>query len=311
MSNDIKIFTGRANITFCENICDILKIPQSRMDFITFNDGESSVKIIDSVRGCDVFFVQSLSSPVNDHLMETLIAVDALKRASAKRISLVIPYFAYARQDRIVEGRQPISAKLVANLISVAGANRVVTMEPHTAQLMAFFDIPVDGLSGVHVFLKYIKGLKDIENTIIVAPDIGGVERARFYASHLDNFPLAVINKRRDKPNKISQMQLVGDVRGKRAIIIDDMVDTAGTLVRACNLLLENGATEVLAFVVHPILSSNAQEKIQSSELKELITTDTISHNKYVSKIKVLSVSEFMATAISHIHQEISLSSLY
>ncbi len=311
MNSDIKIFTGRANVPFCDAICKCLHTSKGEMEFIAFHDGESSVKVIDSVRGSDVFFVQSLSSPVNDHLMEMLIAIDAIKRASAKRISVVVPYFAYSRQDCMKDGRQPISAKLVANLISIAGANRVITMEPHTPQLMAFFDIPVDGLSGVHAFLKYITESHGIENSIIVAPDIGGVERARFYSSHLHDFPLAVINKRRDKPNEVSQMHLVGDVRGKRAIIVDDMVDTAGTLIRACDLLLENGAIEVSAFIVHPILSLDAQEKIQNSRLKELVVTDTIFHDHYMPKIKILSVAELISSAIYNIHKEVSLSELY
>ena len=311
MDTNIKIFSGEANLPFCDKVCEILGVQRSQIEFIKFNDGELSVKILDSVRGKDVFLIQSLSAPVNDNLMEMLIIIDALKRASAKRISVIAPYFAYARQDRLGEGRQPISAKLLANLISTAGANRVLTIEPHTPQLMAFFDIPVDGISGAKVFVDYAKKKLNLKDVIIVSPDVGGVERARFYATHLGRLPLAVINKRRDKPNHVAEMFLVGDVHGKHAIIIDDMVDTARTLIKASDLLLENGALDVSAFIVHPILSKDSQERIQDSNISNLIVTDTIYHDRLESKIKTLSITGLVADAIKKLHLEESLSDLY
>ena len=311
MDDSIKIFSGQANVPFCDNICQTLGVLKSSIEYIRFNDGELSVKILESVRGKDVFLIQSLSAPVNDHLMEMLITIDALKRASAKRISVIIPYFAYARQDRLGDGRQPISAKLLANLISSAGANRVLTIEPHTPQLMAFFDSPVDGLSGARVFVDYAKKNFNLNNVIIVSPDVGGVERARFYAMRLGNLPLAVINKRRDRPNHVAEMFLVGDVYEKHAIIIDDMVDTARTLIKASDLLLEEGALDVSAFVVHPILSRDAVERVQDSNMQKLIVTDTIFHDDLDKKIISIPITSLVANAIKKLHLEESLSDLY
>lgn len=311
MDDNIKIFTGRANIPLCDEVCAQLGVEKSNLEYIRFNDGELSVRIEDSVRGKDVFLMQSLSSPVNDHLMEMLITIDALKRASAKRISVIIPYFAYARQDRLGQGRNPISAKLLANLISCAGANRVLTIEPHSPQLMAFFDIPVDGISGVKVYEKYAKKYQKLNDVIIVSPDVGGVERARSYAALLGKLPLAVINKRRDRPNFVAEMFLVGDVRGKHAIIVDDMVDTARTLVKASDLLLEQGALDVSAYIVHPILSNDSMQRIEDSNISSLVVTDTILHESLSPKIKVITISGLVANAIKRLHLEESLSELY
>ena len=316
MDNNFKIFTGQANIPFAEKVCMILGKKISDVEYIKFADGELSLKVLESVRGQDIFIIQSISSPVNDNLMELLIIIDAIKRSSAKSISIIVPYFAYARQDRSTSGRQPITAKLVANMISSAGANRVMMMEPHTLQMLGFFDIPVDGLSGCDAFLNYfaqIDGTEEekLNNYILVSPDVGGVERVRKYANHFDNMPIAVINKRRDKPGSVSEMYLVGDVRGKHAIIIDDMVDSGGTLCKAANLVLENGAIDVSAFIVHGILSHNAKELIENSKLKKLVITDTIKQGELPSKIKVTSIAPLVAEVIERVYSNQSLSDLF
>lgn len=311
MYENLRIFTGSASVSFCDKVCKILGIKRSDIEHIRFDDGECSVRILDSIRSKDVYLIQSLAAPVNDNLMEMLIIIDALKRASANRISVIIPYLAYARQDKSEVGREPISAKLVANLISTAGANRVLTIEPHTPQLTAFFDIHVDGLSGAKVFVDYANKSVDLSNAIIVSPDIGGVERARFYSMRLGKLPIAVINKKRDKPNFVSEMFLVGDVRGKHAIIIDDIVDTGRTLIKASDLLLSQGALDVSAFVAHPILSLDACERIEKSSLKKLLVTDSLSRNNLTSKIDVISISKLIADAIERLHLEKSLSNLY
>lgn len=283
------------------------------METVTFSDGELSIEIGDNVRGRDVFIVQSTSSPANDHLMELLIVMDAFSRASAHRVTAVIPYFGYARQDRKTRPRVPITAKLVANLITTAGADRILTMDLHAGQIMGFFDIPVDNLNALPILLPYIKKRYGTENLTIVSPDVGGVERARHFATRLDNAALAVIDKRRSGPNQVAEMNVVGDVEGQTCIIVDDMVDTGGTLIKAAQTLLNNGAKRVAACCAHGVLSSNATERIGESALEELIITDTIPLPKQRanSKITVLSVAPLFAEAIRRIHSDDSISSLF
>ena len=309
MDDSIKIFSGQANVPFCDNICQTLGVLKSSIEYIRFNDGELSVKILESVRGKDVFLIQSLSAPVNDHLMEMLITIDALKRASAKRISVIIPYFAYARQDRLGDGRQPISAKLLANLISSAGANRVLTIEPHTPQLMAFFDIPVDNLYGTIVFLDYVKN-KNLKNPIVASPDVGGVARARSLAKSL-NLDMVIVDKRREKANESEVMNIIGDVNGKDVILIDDMIDTAGTIVKAAEVLKKNGATSVMAFCTHPVLSGPAYDRINSGVLDELVTTDTIPLKEQSPYIKVLTTAPLFGEVIRRVYHDESVNSLF
>ena len=280
---------------------------------IKFSDGELSVDIGDNVRGRDVFIVQSTSAPVNEYIMELLIVIDALKRASASRITAVIPYFGYARQDRKLKPRVPITAKLVADLLTAAGAHRILTMDLHAGQIVGFFNIPVDNLYALPAMLPYLKDRYQDENLTIVSPDAGGVERARYYASHL-NAELAIIDKRRTSPNKVSEMRVVGEVKGRNCLIVDDMVDTGGTLVKAAETIITEGAKDVSAVCVHGVLSGNALERIKGSKFKEVIITDTIEReNKDLAceKLKVISVSELFAEAIQRIHNEDSVSSLF
>ena len=310
---ELVVFSGRANPNFSLAVCDAVKIDQSGMETIAFSDGELSVEIGDNVRGRDVFVIQSTSSPVNDYLMELLIAVDAFSRASAHRITAVIPYFGYARQDRKTKPRVPITAKLVANLITVAGADRVLTMDLHAGQVMGFFDIPVDNLNAMPIILPYIKKKYGSNDITIVSPDVGGVERARHFATRLDNAALAVIDKRRSGPNQVSEMNVVGDVEGQTCILVDDMVDTGGTLIKAAQTLLDKGAVKVVACCVHPVLSSNATQRIEESPISELIVTDTIfiPQSKMAKKMTVLSVAPLFGEAIRRIHSEDSISSLF
>lgn len=285
------------------------------MQVIQFSDGEISVEIADNVRGRDVFVVQSTCEPVNDRLMELLIIVDALRRASAGRITAVMPYFGYARQDRKTKPRVPISAKLVANLLTEAGVDRVLTMDLHAGQLMGFFDIPVDNLNAFPVLAPYILKKYGAKNTCVISPDVGGVERARGFARYLENAPIAVIDKRRTGPNQVAEMHLVGDVKGKFCVIADDMVDTGGTLARAAEVLLKEGATKVVAACVHPVLSGNAVNTLKDSVLSEVVITDSIPSDKKVAasqgKLTVLSVAPMFAEAIRRIHNEDSVSALF
>jgi ribose-phosphate pyrophosphokinase len=280
---------------------------------VRFSDGELSVEIGDNVRGRDVFVVQSTSAPGNDHLMELLIVIDALKRASAWRITAVLPYFGYARQDRKLRPRVPITAKLVADLITTAGAHRVLTVDLHAGQIMGFFNIPVDNLNSLPVLLPYLREKYGNEDRVIVSPDMGGVERARLFATRFDNTEIAVIDKRRSGPNQVAEMNVVGEVAGKTAIIVDDMVDTGGTLVKAAETLLEKGAKRVVACCAHPILSGNATERIAASPLVELVVCDSIAipRSSLHEKITVLSVSPIVAEAIRRIHSDDSVSSLF
>jgi ribose-phosphate pyrophosphokinase len=277
----------------------------------TFSDGEVNVEINESVRGMDVFAIQSICSPVNNNLMELLIMIDALKRASAERITAVLPYYGYARQDRKVSPRAPITAKLVADLITVAGTSRILTMDLHAGQIQGFFNIPVDHLFAAPILLEYLKNLQN--DTVMVSPDAGGVERARAFAKRLDA-SLAIIDKRRDSPNVSEVMNIIGDVKGLVAVILDDMVDTGGTLARAAHALMEKGAKKVYACCTHPVLSGRAIEILSEAPIEEMIVTDTIPLSataRELSKIKVLSVSGLLADAIERIYNDDSVSSLF
>jgi ribose-phosphate pyrophosphokinase len=308
----IKIFSGNSNPGLAEKVCRYVGIPLGRAQVKTFSDGETAVEIKESVRGLDTFVVQSTCPPVNNNLMELLIMIDALRRASAERINAIVPYYGYARQDRKVAPRQPISAKLVANLITMAGASRVLTMDLHAGQIQGFFDIPVDNLYASPIVLDYLrKKFKD--DLVLISPDAGGVERTRAFAKRLDA-TLAIIDKRRETANVAEVMHIVGEVKGKVAVILDDMVDTAGTLTEAAKALKKHGATAIYACCTHPVLSGGAIQKINDSPLEELIVTDTIPVNdeeNSCKKIKVLSVAELFGEAIQRIHNNESVSSLF
>lgn len=309
----LTIFSGRSNPPFALKICEHLSIELGQCEVIRFSDGELSVDIGDNVRGRDVFVVQSTSTPGNDYLMELLIIIDALKRASAFRITAVLPYFGYARQDRKLKARVPITAKLVADLITTAGADRVLAMDLHAGQIMGFFNIPVDNLLGSPVILPYLKEKYGKDDLAIVSPDMGGVERARYFATHLDNTNIAVIDKRRVRSNEVAEMKVVGDVKGQTCIIVDDMVDTGGTMIKAADVLLNQGANKVIAACTHPVLSGNSVTRLASSSLSEIIVTDSILIPKSVKcdKLTVLSVAPLIAEAIRRIHSDDSISSLF
>jgi ribose-phosphate pyrophosphokinase len=307
----LRIFTGNSNVELVRKISERLKTPVGRSTVKSFSDGEINVEIDESVRGMDVFVVQSVCDPVNDNLMELLILIDALKRASAERITAVLPYYGYARQDRKVLPRAPISAKLVADLITTAGASRILTVDLHAGQIQGFFNIPVDHLFAAPVLLDYLKQLEN--DIVIVSPDAGGVERARAYAKRL-NSSLAIIDKRRESPNVSQVMNIIGDVSGLTAVLADDMVDTGGTLARAAYALVEKGAKEVYACCTHPVFSGRAVEVILESPIEEMIVTDTIPLRKEAKecpKIKVLSISSLLAEAIRRIYENESVSCLF
>jgi ribose-phosphate pyrophosphokinase len=307
----LKIFTGNSNIDLVEKIARDLGCPIGNSVVKNFSDGEINVEIHESVRGMDVFVIQSVCHPVNTNLMELLILIDALKRASAERITAVLPYYGYARQDRKVLPRAPISAKLIADLITTAGASRILTVDLHAGQIQGFFNIPVDHLFAAPVLLDHLKSLKD--NLVIVSPDAGGVERARAFAKRLDA-SLAIIDKRRDAPNISQVMNIIGDVSGLVAILVDDIVDTGGTLTRAAQALMEKGAIAVHACCTHAVLSGRSVENIQNSPIREMIVTDTIPLKKEAQecpKVKVLSISGVLAEAILRIHKDESVSSLF
>ena len=310
--DNLKIFTGNSNIPLAEEICHSFKMPLGNAKVGTFSDGEIMVEIQENVRGMDVFIIQSICSPVNEHLMELLIMVDAMKRASAERITATIPYYGYARQDRKVAPRVPISAKLIADLITAAGAHRVLTLDLHAGQIQGFFNIPVDNLFATPVILDHIRE-KYQNDLVIVSPDAGGVERARAIAKRLDA-SLAIIDKRRERPNESQVMNVIGDITNKTALIMDDMVDTAGTLTQAANAIAERGAKSVSACCIHPVLSGAAIDKINRSSIKELVVTNTIplqDKTKLSNKITVLSVGNLLAEAIKRIHKNDSVSSLF
>lgn len=310
---DIKIFAGNSNRILAEEIAEKIGLPLGVATVGTFSDGECAVNIGEVVRGSDVFVVQSTCTPVNDNLIELLVMIDALKRASAGRITAVMPYFGYARQDRKAKARDPISAKLVANLITVAGADRVLTMDLHTPQLQGFFDIPVDHLLGVPVLAGYFKNkFEKYDDLVAVSPDVGSVTRARKFAEIMD-IPIAIIDKRRPKANVSEIMNVVGDVNNRRVILVDDLMDTGGTIANASNALMDMGATEIFACCTHGVLSGKACEKIEASCLKELVTLNTIPLpvDKPISKITSLSVAAIFAEAIERIYGDISISTLF
>ncbi|MCL6621694.1 MAG: ribose-phosphate pyrophosphokinase [Syntrophobacterales bacterium] len=312
LNNDLRVFTGNANPELARKICEELGITLGQALVSTFSDGEIRVEIGENVRGRDVFLIQPTSPPVNQHLMELLIMIDAVKRASARRITAVIPYFGYARQDRKVAPRVPISAKLVADLLTTAGADRILTMDLHVGQIQGFFDIPVDNLYGSPVMIPYIH--ENFKNDlVIVSPDAGGVARARAYAKRL-GASLGLIDKRRDAPGKAKAMHLIGDVLGKDVVIMDDIVDTGGTLAEAAKVILGHGALSVNACCTHAVLSGPAVSRISESALKNLVVTDTIRLSDAAQKcpkIVQLSVARTFARAILNIHREESISSLF
>ncbi|MGI6538086.1 MAG: ribose-phosphate diphosphokinase [Caldicoprobacterales bacterium] len=310
----IKIFSGNANMKLAKEIAGYVGVPLGNSRVSTFSDGEISVDIYETVRGSDVFVIQPTSTPVNNHLMELLILIDAFKRASAAQVTAVIPYYGYARQDRKVKARDPITAKLVADLITTAGADRVLTMDLHAAQIQGFFDIPVDNLFSLPILSKYYieQGFMG-DDIVVVAPDLGSVTRARNLAQKL-NAPIAIIDKRRPKANVAEVMNIIGDVKGKRAIIIDDMIDTAGTLQQGSRALTEKGgAREVYACAAHAVLSGPAIERIKDSPIKELVVTNSIdlAPEKQIDKIRVLSVGRLFAEAIERIFEGLSVSTLF
>jgi len=310
--SDFVIFSGNSNPVLSKKICDYLNVPLGGEKVKRFSDGEIQIEIDENVRSKDVYVIQSTCSPVNDNLVELLLMLDALKRSSADRISAVIPYYGYARQDKKVAPRVPISAKLVADLLTVAGANRIITMDLHAGQIQGFFNIPVDNLFAAPVILDYIKA-NFRDDLVIVPPDAGGVERARAFAKRLDA-GLAIVDKRRDAPNQAKAMAVIGDVTDKVVVILDDMVDTAGTLIEAADAIMRNGAREVHASCAHPVLSGPAIERIENSALKTVFVTDTIplkNNAKVCDKIKVHSISELIGEAIIRSFKGDSVTSLF
>ena len=311
MNRPLKIITGTSNRDLAEEVANYLGVSIADTLVTKFSDGEIRVKINESIRGADVYVFQSLSYPANQHIMELLLILDALKRSSAGRITAVVPYFAYARQDRQDKPRTPVSARLLADLITVAGAQRVVTVDLHSPQIQGFFDIPVDHLSAMPVIHDYIKKNLILENPVVVSPDAGGVERARQLANRL-GCGIAIIYKRRPEPNKAEVLDVVGDLEGKEAIIIDDLIDTAGTMVAAVNMLINRGAKRVIACVTHGVLSGPAVERLTNSQIEQVIATNTIPlGEKMFSKLKVVSVAPLLGEAIKRINEEESVSSLF
>jgi ribose-phosphate pyrophosphokinase len=307
----IKVFTGNANRDLVKKICQELNIEMGQCEVSHFSDGEISVNIGETVRGCDVFIIQPTNTPVNDNIMELLILIDAVKRASAGRINAVIPYYGYARQDRKNKARDPITAKLVANLLTTAGADRVVGMDLHAGQIQGYFDIPVDHLSAIPILANHFKSIVD-ENTVIVSPDLGGVTRARTFANILD-LPIAIIEKRRPKANVSEVMNVIGEIEGKDVILVDDIIDTAGTIVKAASVLKTFGAKKVYGCATHGVLSGPALDRIHNSELEKFVITDTIplSDMAKIDKIEVVSVASILAEAIKRINNNQSISIIF
>lgn len=309
---EFRIFSGNSNPELSKKICEYLAVPLGRAKVKTFSDGEIQIEIQENVRAKDIFVIQSTCNPVNDNLMEFLLMIDAFRRSSAQRITAVIPYYGYARQDKKVAPRVPISSKLVANLITMAGANRVITMDLHAGQIQGFFDIPVDNLFVAPVMLDYIKSNFN-NHLVIVSPDAGGVERARAFAKRL-NAGLAIVDKRRDAPNQAKAMAVIGDVADKTAIILDDMVDTAGTLTEAAEALSKKGAKEIHACCTHPVLSGPAVDRIKDSVLRSVVVADTIPLRESaaaIEKFKVLSIAKLIGEAIIRSHRGDSVTSLF
>lgn len=309
----MKLFAGNSNRELAEAVARYLNIPLGKASVRRFADEEIFVEIQENVRGTDVFVLQSTSYPANDHLMELLIMIDAFRRSSARRITAVVPYFGYARQDRKPAARTPISAKLVANLITEAGANRVLTLDLHAGQIQGFFDIPTDNLYAVPVLARDVRANYDISNVMVVSPDVGGVVRARALAKRLDSL-LAIVDKRRDRPGESEVMNVIGDVSGKDCILIDDIIDSGGTLCNAADALLAKGATSVTAYITHGVLSGGAVNRIVSSKLKELVITDSIQPTAEVNaapNIRVVSIAALIGEAVSRTAHEESVSSLF
>ncbi|MFO1255251.1 MAG: ribose-phosphate pyrophosphokinase [Sphingomonadaceae bacterium] len=310
----MKLLAGNSNLPLARAIADYLKLPLTKADVRRFADDEVFVEIHENVRGEDVFVIQSTSAPANDNLMELLICIDALRRASAARITAVTPYFGYARQDRKPGPRTPISAKLVANLITQAGADRVLAVDLHAGQIQGFFDIPTDNLYGAPVMAADILERTGGENLMVVSPDVGGVVRARALARRIGNAPLSIVDKRRDKPGVSEVMNIIGDVKGWDCILIDDIIDSGGTLCNAAGALMEAGANSVTAYLTHGVLSGKAAERVQNSALKELVITDSIQPTEATqaaSKIRLLSIAPLVGEAIHRIAEESSVSSLF
>lgn len=311
LDENLKIFSGRANVQLTKRITQYLGINLGKMRISSFSDGETYVKVDEDIRGRDVFLVQPTHPPVNENLMELLIMIDACQRASAKRITAVVPYYGYARQDRKDKPRVPITSKLVANLITTAGADRVLTVDLHVDQIQGFFDIKVDHLFATPVIVNYFRR-KNLDNLMVLSPDVGGLRRARAYARVL-RVPLAIVDKRRSIANEAEVIHIVGEVKGKQVLIVDDIVDTGGTLLAAADILLENGVDTVYAACTHPVLSGNTLQRLQESHLEEIVVTDTINLDlkENMDKVKVLSVAPLLGEAVKRIHQNRSVSSLF
>ena len=305
-----KIFSGTANIELSKKISQYLSLPLSEASIKRFSDGEIIVQIGESVRGKDVFVIQPTCAPANINLMELLILTDALKRSSASSITAIVPYFGYARQDRKAAPRVPITAKLVANMMQTAGIDRVVTMDLHAGQIQGFFDIPVDNLYGSIVFNDYVKA-KNLPNPIVASPDVGGVARARALAKNLNLLDMVIVDKRREKANESEVMNVIGDVKGKDVILVDDMIDTAGTIVKAAEIFKERGATSVMAFCTHPVLSGPAYDRLKLGFLDELVVTDTIPLKEELPCIKVLSTASLFGEVIRRVYHNESVNSLF
>ncbi|MBP0727262.1 ribose-phosphate diphosphokinase [Bacillus sp. RG28] len=308
---NLKVFSLNSNPKLAQDIAKHIGVELGKSSVDRFSDGEVQINIEESIRGCDVFIIQSTSFPVNEHIMELLIMIDALKRASAKTINIVIPYYGYARQDRKARSREPITSKLVANLLETAGATRVITLDLHAPQIQGFFDIPIDHMMGVPILADYFRR-KQLDDIVIVSPDHGGVTRARKMADRL-KAPIAIIDKRRPRPNVAEVMNIIGNIEGKTAILIDDIIDTAGTITLAANALVEHGAKEVYACCTHPVLSGPAIERIENSCIKELVVTDSIAlpEEKKTKKVVELSVAELIGEAIIRVHEQQSVSTLF
>ena len=308
----IKVFAGNSSQKLAKAICSQLDLELGQLEVGKFSDGETSVNMKESVRGCDVFIVQSTNTPVNDNLMELLLIIDACKRASAGRITAVVPYFGYARQDRKAHSRDPISAKLVADILQASGANRVLTMDLHSSQVQGFFNIPVDNLLGMPVLARHIKKHGEPDNLTIVSPDMGSVVRSRAMASKF-NAPLAIIDKRRPQANVMEVMNVIGDVRGRTCLMLDDMIDTGGTICQGAQALIEHGAKEVIACCTHAVLSGPAIERLEKSVISKVIVLDTIEldASKRIDKIEVVSIADVFAEAIERVYTDLPVSKLY
>ena len=313
MKDSLLVFSGHANRPLADRICEYLNIPLGNAEIQPFPDGEFDVKLLEDVRGADVFIIQPTSPPVNENLMQLLIMIDALKRASAGHITAVIPYFGYARQDRKAEGRVPITAKLVANMITASGADRVLSMDLHAAQIQAFFDIPMDHLYAAPVVIEYFRRL-ELTNLTMLSPDVGGVKMARAYAKRL-NAELAIVDKRRDGPTAVEVMHVIGDVKGRNVVLVDDIISTATTMAQAASAAKREGARDVYICATHPIFVGDAIKKLNNAPIRELIVTDTIptSHDRFkkLKGLRVLTVANLIGEAIRRIHKSESVSSLF